>query len=321
MKYSSSTWVDDSPMGFDLNLFPYRQINEAPPKKELEGDYIDFENKLSMKEDVGFFMQEEFNRISNENRKLTEMLFIMCEKYKLMQSQLMDLMSKNSDNEVTKSKKRKSIEDNESSKVHGLVINGNTDQSCSSDDDSSKRPREEIINKTVSRVCVPTDKSDKSLIVKDGYQWRKYGQKVTRDNPSPRAYYKCSFAPNCPVKKKVQRSAEDLSILIATYEGEHTHSQPCQVDHASLSSSQGGKHSLISGPASMSSSRPSVTLNLIQAGLNDGKRAVEEVEAAGPAIFQQFLVEQMACSLTSDPSFKAALAAAMSERTVNYSQK
>nr|GEZ34171.1 probable WRKY transcription factor 40 [Tanacetum cinerariifolium]GFA85589.1 probable WRKY transcription factor 40 [Tanacetum cinerariifolium]GFA85599.1 probable WRKY transcription factor 40 [Tanacetum cinerariifolium] len=70
---------------------------------------------------------------------------------------------------------------------------------------------------------VPFHKTGDTSVVKDGYQWRKYGQKVTRDNPSPRAYYKCSFAPSCPVKKKVQRSLDELDLLVTIYEGEHNH--------------------------------------------------------------------------------------------------
>ena len=55
-----------------------------------------------------------------------------------------------------------------------------------------------------SQSFVRTDCEDNTLIVKDGYQWRKYGQKVTKDNPSPRAYFRCAMSPACPVKKKVQ---------------------------------------------------------------------------------------------------------------------
>ncbi|KAJ8555433.1 hypothetical protein K7X08_012929 [Anisodus acutangulus] len=93
---------------------------------------------------------------------------------------------------------------------------------------SPKRPRE--ITTNISTVCVKTTSSDQTSVVKDGYHWRKYGQKVTRDNPSPRAYYKCSFAPTFPVKKKVQRSAKDPSVLVATYEGEHNHPHPSQAE-------------------------------------------------------------------------------------------
>ncbi|KAK3438016.1 hypothetical protein EUGRSUZ_C02659 [Eucalyptus grandis] len=90
--------------------------------------------------------------------------------------------------------------------------------------DSNKRARlEEFPFTKSSKICVKVDEEDKSLVLRDGYQWRKYGQKVTKDNPSPRAYYRCSMAPGCPVKKKVQRSAEDRTLLVATYEGLHNH--------------------------------------------------------------------------------------------------
>ncbi|WJX52820.1 WRKY transcription factor 18 [Trifolium repens] len=49
----------------------------------------------------------------------------------------------------------------------------------------------------------PGEEDHQVLYVMDGYQWRKYGQKVTRDNPSPRPYFRCSNAPSSPVKKKV----------------------------------------------------------------------------------------------------------------------
>uniref|UniRef100_A0ACD6A0T6 Uncharacterized protein n=1 Tax=Avena sativa TaxID=4498 RepID=A0ACD6A0T6_AVESA len=62
---------------------------------------------------------------------------------------------------------------------------------------------------------------------KDGYNWRKYGQKQLKDAESPRSYYKCT-RDGCPVKKIVERSF-DGCIKEITYKGRHTHPRPPEL--------------------------------------------------------------------------------------------
>ncbi|KAG8654202.1 probable WRKY transcription factor 57 [Manihot esculenta] len=58
--------------------------------------------------------------------------------------------------------------------------------------------------------------------LEDGYRWRKYGQKAVKNSPFPRSYYRCTNS-RCTVKKRVERSSEDPTIVITTYEGQHCH--------------------------------------------------------------------------------------------------
>ncbi|KAL8518551.1 hypothetical protein ACS0TY_009784 [Phlomoides rotata] len=58
--------------------------------------------------------------------------------------------------------------------------------------------------------------------LEDGYRWRKYGQKAVKNSPYPRSYYRCTNS-KCMVKKRIERSSEDPSIVITTYEGQHSH--------------------------------------------------------------------------------------------------
>lgn len=58
-------------------------------------------------------------------------------------------------------------------------------------------------------------------MVGDGYNWRKYEDKVVKGSANQLSYYKCT-QPTCYVKKKVERTIEG-EIVDIHYQGTHTH--------------------------------------------------------------------------------------------------
>ncbi|KAL3754826.1 hypothetical protein ACJRO7_001992 [Eucalyptus globulus] len=64
--------------------------------------------------------------------------------------------------------------------------------------------------------------------LEDGYRWRKYGQKAVKNSAFPRSYYRCT-SQGCMVKKRVERSFQDPSIVVTTYEGQHNHHSPATL--------------------------------------------------------------------------------------------
>ncbi|XP_050380661.1 WRKY transcription factor 1 [Argentina anserina] len=58
----------------------------------------------------------------------------------------------------------------------------------------------------------------------DGYNWRKYGQKLVRGNIYVRSYYRCTH-PKCDVKRQVER-AHNGQITDTVYFGQHEHPKP-----------------------------------------------------------------------------------------------
>ncbi|XP_074286059.1 putative WRKY transcription factor 40 [Silene latifolia] len=334
-----STWLSSSSSldhthgnksnnGGTLCLFDDSPVRHVKKVEELQTSSNEVATKTSWLNNETGALLEELNRVNAENKRLTEMLTVVCENYNELKRQLADYMSKTSSNEVGNAIKKRKVENVTvaiNNNINATTARNNVESSSSDEEDSCGKPiKEEAIKAKISRVAVRTEASDSNLILKDGYQWRKYGQKVTRDNPCPRAYFKCSFAPTCPVKKKVQRSLEDQSMLVATYEGEHNHAPPTQESTSSSSRvfNVGSVPSNQSGPTvtldltKPKSSSPNGIANETSKMLNNASTQMNKFNSAE---FQKLLAEHMASSLTKDPTFTSALAAAISGRFAHQS--
>ncbi|KAJ0249963.1 WRKY transcription factor 10 [Hirschfeldia incana] len=132
------------------------------------------------------------------------------------ETDIMNIISLDTEGEDEEYKEDENVDEEDDSTVDELPPRKKRKYEVS-DMFGAKRTRKE--ERVILRMECDEDNPD------DGYQWRKYGRKIVNGNPNPRSYYKCTYV-GCNVKKHVERGADDVKLLVTTYDGKHNHPKP-----------------------------------------------------------------------------------------------